>query len=95
MGEQAPQPLLETVVMDRRGDLQQVVLQGARGLVNGHVVVVEYDQQVGLLARSGVVQPFERQAAGHRAVADHGHNLPLFAAQLGRLGHAEGRRNRH
>ena len=95
MRQQAPQPLLEPVVVHRGRDLQQVVLQRARRLVDSHVVVVENHQQVGPLAGSGVVQPLERQAAGHRAVADHGHDLPPLAPQLGGLGHAERRGNRH
>ena len=66
MRKDAPQPLLETVVMHRRGDFEQVVLQCAGGLVDGHVVVIEDHQDIGAFAGPGVVEPFEREAAGHR-----------------------------
>ena len=95
MRQNAPQPLLEAVVVDRRRDFQQVVFQRPGGLVDGHVVVIENHQQVRALRGPGVVEPFEGQSAGHRAVADDGHHLPLLAPQFGCLGHAEGRRDRH
>ena len=47
MRHQPPQPLFETVVVHRGRDFQQVVFQRSRGLVDGHVVVVENHQQVG------------------------------------------------
>ena len=95
MRHQPPQPLFETVVVHRGRNFQQVVFQRPRGLVDGHVVVVENHQQVGALRGSSVVQPLEGEASGHRAVADHGHDLPLLAPQFGRLGHAERRGDRH
>ena len=95
MRHQPPQPLFETVVVHRSRDFQQVVFQRSRGLVDGHVVVVENHQQVGALRGPGVVQPLERKPSGHRAVADHGHDLPLLAPQFGGLGHAERRGDRH
>ncbi len=95
MGEHAPQPLLEAVVAYRGRYAAQVAAQGARGLVDGHVVVVEDHQQVGIAAGAGIVQSLERQAARHRRIADHGHHLALLAPQLRGLGHAERRRDRH
>ena len=95
MRKDAPQPLLEAVVVDRSRNLEQVVFQRARGLIDRHVVVVQNHQQVGALAGPGVVQPFEGQPAGHRTVADDRHDPILLAPQFGRLGHAEGRRDRH
>ena len=95
MGQNPPQTAFDSVVAPRRRNLDQVVLQSPGSLVDGHVVIVENDQQVGLLARSGVVQPFERQTARHRTVADHGHHLPLLALEFRSFGHTERRRNRH
>jgi len=95
MRQNAPQPLFEAVVVDRSRDFQQVILQRPGGLIDGHVVVIEDHQQVRTLRGSGVVEPLEGQSAGHRTVADDGHHLPLLAPQFGRLGHAEGRRDRH
>ena len=95
MRQDVPQPLFEAVVVHRRGDLQQVVFQRPRGLVDGHVVVVENHQQVRPFRGSGVVQPLEGQAAGHRTVADHSHDVVFLAPQFGRLGHTESRRDRH
>ena len=95
MRKDAPQLLLETVVMHRCGDFEQVVLQCAGGLVDGHVVVIENHQDIGAFAGPGVVEPFEREAAGHRTVADDSHDLMPLAPHLGSLGHAERRRNRH
>ena len=90
-----PQPLLHAVVASGGRDLEQVVLQRPRSLVDGHVVVVENHQQVGGLVGPGVVQPLEGQAAGHRAVADDGHHLAPLAPERSGLGHAVGRRDRH
>ena len=95
MRKDAPQPLLETVVVHRCGDFEQVVLQCAGGLVDGHVVVIEDHQDVGAFAGPGIVEPFEREAAGHRTVADDGHDLVPLAPHFSSFGHAERRRNRH
>ena len=95
MRQNAPQPLFETVVVDRSRNFQQVVFQRPGGLVDGHVVVVQDHQQVRALRGPGVVEPLESQPAGHRTVADDGHHLPLLAPQFGRLGHAESRGDRH
>ena len=95
MGQNPPQTAFDSVVAPRRRNLDQVVLQSPGSLVDGHVVIVENDQQVGLLARTGVVQPLERQTARHRTVADHGHHLPLLALEFRSFGHTERRRNRH
>src|SRR5262249_35145307 len=57
-------------------------------LRNGHVVVVEHDEQIGR-QRSGVVQGLERQAGRDRAIADHGHHAAALTSLRGRHGHAE------
>ncbi len=69
--------------------------QPAHRLGDGHVVVVEDDQDVGLLVHAaGMRQRLERHARGHRAVADHRHHAALVALALARDGHAQRRRDR-
>ena len=92
--QNAPHPPFHTVVVHRSRHLEQAVLQRAGHLVDSHVVVVENHQQIGVAARTGVVEPLESQTARHRTVADDGHHLVFFAPQFGRLGHAERRRDR-
>ena len=70
MEQNPPQAAFDSVIAPRCRNLDQVVLQGPGSLVDGHVVIVENDQQVGLLARTGVVQPLERQTARHRTAAE-------------------------
>ncbi len=72
--------------------LRQIVVQRADRARDGHVVVVEDDQQV-RIHRARVVQRLERHAAGHRAVADDGHRALVGAAQFGRDRHAQRRRD--
>ena len=51
MGQNPPQAAFDSVIAPRCRNLDQVVLQGPGSLVDGHVVIVENDQQVGLHAR--------------------------------------------
>ena len=55
---------------------QQVLLHAAHGTVDGHVVVVEDDEDVAVTGRH-VVQTFIRQTARHGSVADDGHHVAL------------------
>ena len=64
----------------------------ARVLGNGHLVVVENDDEA-MAHASGLIQGFKGHAAGERAVADDGDHVFLAAAQIARRGHAEGRGN--
>ena len=63
----------------------------AHALGDRHGVVVEDHDDVGpdLL---GVVQPFQRQAAGECAVSHDCHHVPALAAKVPGLGKPEGRR---
>ena len=62
-------------------------------MVDGHVVVVENDEQVVGVDR-GVVQPLEGQSARDRGVADDGNHFALFLLvfQTGGDSHAQGGR---
>ena len=71
----------------------QVLVQRADRRRNRHVVVVEDDQQVGILD-ARVVQCLEGHAGGHRAVTDHRDAVPALAQCLGRDGHAQRGRDR-
>ncbi len=88
-----PYVFLQAVVPLVGGYLEQVVVQRADVLVDGNLVVVEDDQQVGVQA-AGVVETLEGQAARHRAVADDGDYVLLSAFHLRRDGHAERGRDR-
>jgi hypothetical protein len=66
-----------------------VLVEGAHRRRDGHLVVVEDDQQVGVVDVAGVVEGLEGHAGGHRAVADHRDRPAVLAAQAGGLGHAE------
>ncbi len=78
--------LLVARVEAQRG---QVVGQAADGRRVGPAVVVDDDDQR-VLGRGDVVQRLPAHAAGERAVADHGHHVPLLAAQGVGLGQAVG-----
>ena len=84
-----PDLVLDAVVGPARRNPQQVVVDGAEVPVDGDVVVVEDDEDVSV-AGAGVVEAFPGQAAGHGAVADHGHCLVLPALHPGAHGKAQG-----
>ena len=60
----------------------QILVQRADRRRDRHVVVVEDDEQVGI-GDTGIVQRLEGHAGRHRAVADDGDDLALFAFLLG------------
>ena len=71
--------------------LGQVVVHRTDVGRDGHVVVVEDDQQVGVQA-AGMVHGLVRHAAGDAAVADDGDHVVVFAAlELVGDGHPQGR----
>ena len=73
-------------------EVQQVLFHASHGSVDGHVIVVEDDQQVIGLA-GDIVQSFKCKTAAHRSVADDGHDMPVLLRQLGRNGHPQSGRN--
>ncbi len=70
-------------------DLGEVVVHGADVGRNGHVVVVEDDEQVGVDG-AGVVHGLEGHAAGDAAVADDGDHVVVPALEPVGDGHAQG-----
>ncbi len=60
---------------------REIPVERAHGRRDRHVVVVEYHQQIGI-HHAGVVQRLKGHAGRHRAVADHGDAVALFALQL-------------
>ncbi len=68
--------------------LGQVVVERADIGRNGHVVVVENDQQVGI-HRACIVQRFECHAGCHGAIADDGHCPAIEACLLCGHGHTQ------
>ena len=60
-------------------------MQPAQVAVDGDIVVVEDDEDVGFSC-AGIVQAFEGQASGQRAVPDERHHLFLPAVDAGGFG---------
>ncbi len=56
---------------------------------NGHMIVVDDDNQGGAGLRGGV-QPFISFAAAQRAVSDHGNDIVRLSFQIPRLGKSAG-----
>src|SRR5207253_11405902 len=56
---------------------------------DGHLVVVEDDDEAAV-GVAGVVEGLEGHAAGHRAVADHGHDVVVLPLEVPRHGHTVG-----
>ena len=77
-----------------RHQARKVAIQRAHRWGYRHVVVVEYDDQARILADTGVIQCFKGLAGRHRAVADHGHRVPVLALLPGGHRHPERSRDR-
>ncbi len=73
---------------------RQIAVQRTDRRRDRHVIVVQDHQQVHVILHAGVVQRLERHAGGHRAIADDGDGVALLALDLGRLRHAQRRRDR-
>lgn len=58
-----PHALFEAVVAFGSREPQQISVQRARRLVDRHVVIVQYDENIGILARARIVHSLERQTA--------------------------------
>src|SRR6185437_2845307 len=71
----------------------EVVRQGTDVFGDGHVVVVEHDQQVHRQAAS-VIERLEGHAGGHGAVTDDRHRAARLAFALGGDRHAQGSADR-
>ena len=83
-----PHPVLEFVVFGMGGYAEQVVVHRPRIPVYGYVVVVEYDQQVGVAA-AGIVQALVCQASGEGAVSYEGDHLFVAALHFSGPGQSE------
>ena len=75
-----------------RHQLGQVLIQGAYGWTDRHVVVVQDDQQIAI-AGASIVHRFVRHAGGQRAIAYDGDRFSLTTCLFSGHGHAKGRRN--
>ena len=88
--QQFPDLVFDAVVRVGSGDVGEVILQRPDVGVNGHAVVVEHDQHVGVLGAT-VVEALEGQPCGHGAVPDDGHVLGVFRPVVAAAhGHAKG-----
>jgi hypothetical protein len=83
--QQGPYATLESGVQLARSDPGQVLGEGAHVGRNAHLVIVEYDDHIGLQL-TGVVHPFEGQTTRQGTVANHGDHRVLLAASIARHG---------
>ena len=90
--EQAAHVALGARVLRRDADAREVLAHGTDIGVDGHLVVVEDDDELRAKV-AGVVERLERLAARQRTVADDGDDLVLLPSGIAREGHAEGRRD--
>ena len=57
-------------------------------LVDRHIVIVQYDQQVVGVGR-GIVQPFECHATAHSTVSNEGNDTPILILESSCYSHAQ------
>ena len=93
VAQEFPHLGLDAVVSSAGCEPEQMLVQSAHVALDGLVVVIEDDQQVGI-RDAGVVQPLEGEASGHRAVADDGGNLLVRAGNPCAFGYAQRSGNR-
>ncbi len=91
--QQLPDLRLGLAVQRAAGDPRQVLRDAADARRDREVVVVEDDEQV-LLQVARVVEALVGEAAGQRAVADHGDDLVVVPHDVARRRHAERGRDR-
>ena len=84
-----PQAVVQGIPLDRR----QVLGHGANVRRDGHLVVVEHDDQI-TLGVPRVVQRLVRKPGRQRAVAEHGDHLVVVAPEVASDRDAECRRDR-
>ena len=91
--EQVPHFILDLVVGFGCGDVRQVFFECTDIGVDGHAVVIQHHQQVGVFG-AAVVEAFKGQSGGHGSIANDGDVfLVVLSAQLARHGHAKRSRN--
>ena len=93
MGSALEHPLAAVphlVIGSARQQLGEVVRQPSHVARNGHVVVIEDHQHIGVQV-AGMVQCLKRHPCGHGAIADHCNALAARALHAGGDGHPQGR----
>ena len=85
-------PFFSFCVKAPRHQLREVLIQSPYRRADGHVVVVQDDEQVAL-AGARVVHCLVSHAGGECAISDDRHGLALASGLLGGNGHAEGGRD--
>ncbi len=88
-----PHKIAYLVVGRVRDHPRQVLVHRADCRPDGHVVVVQHDDEVALCV-ARVVECFIRQAARHGAVADHGQHVEVLLEHVTPHGNAPSRRDR-
>ena len=83
-----PDIVFDSIVSLGRGNIQQILTQPACIGVDGHVIIVEDNQKIGIVD-TGIVQSFKCHSARHGTVTDNGYGLAVFlSVELGCQGHA-------
>ena len=57
-------------------------------LVDGHIVIVQYDQEV-VGERRSIVEAFERHSSAHSTVTYEGNDSAIFLLESGGYGHPQ------
>ena len=90
VAQAVPNCVLEFVVPCVGAQLHQMVAQTAVNVVDGVVIVIENDQQIGFRV-TRIVEPLKRQPARQRTVSHQRNHLPAAAGNPLRLSHTESR----
>ena len=77
-----------------RHQTRKITIQCANWRRDRHIVVVQHDQQINIVVNTGVVHCLEGHTSGHRAVANHGNRMPVFALGFSGQRHPQCSRDR-
>ena len=80
--EYGVQPVAPIVVFLARGDVHQILCKASLDRVDGHIVVVENNEQIAV-NHGGVVQPLISQTSGHGTITDLEGNALSWASSGG------------
>ncbi len=74
-------------------EIVEIIMQRPDIWRNGHAVIVQDDEYV-LLQHAAIIQRLIRDAARHRAIANHSRDLEIFAGKIPRRSDTECRADR-
>ena len=68
-------PPTPTIIPLARCYIHQILCESTLDRINGHIIVIQHNQQVVLVHR-GVIQPLKGQPTRHRTITYHCHHSP-------------------